>query len=312
MPYTTHPKLKGILTSQFKNQLSYIEKHYKFVTVQDLLDSIYSTSIIPSNAILLTFDDGYADHFTAVFPILEEKGIQGCFFPPAKAILNHTVLDVNKIHFLLASVPNIHILLDDVFECLDQYRLEYALESNDYYLSKLAVASNHDPKEITFIKRLFQVELKQDVQKTILDQLFNKYVTGDEEAFARELYMDIDQIKCMVRNGMYIGSHGYEHYWLNNLKPKEQELEIDKSLEFLDLVNAPTENWVMCYPYGAYDDSLIETLMKKGCAIALTTRVDIALLSGDNAYTLERLDTNDFPKDSNSRPNKWTRRILSS
>ena len=309
LPYTRYPKIKGLLTSQFKEQLAYIERHYQFVTVNDCLNAIYSNADLPVNSILLTFDDAYIDHFTIIFPILEEKGIQGCFFPPAKAILKHEVLDVNKIHFLLASASNIHKLLQDVYEYLDTYRSEYALESNDYYFSKLGRAGPFDSKEAVFIKKLLHVELDEALRKLIVDQLFRKYVSGDEASFSRELYMSVDQIKCMSRNGMYIGSHGYNHYWLNALPAEKQEQEIDKSLQFLSSVDAPTDNWMMCYPYGAYDNSLIGILKKKNCKLALTTKVDIAALNKDNAYTLERLDTNNLPKDAKKEANIWTKKV---
>ena len=309
LPYTRFPQIKSLPVSQFKEQLTFMEKYYQFVTVDDCINAIYSNADIPSNAILLTFDDGYIDHFTNVFPILEEKGIQGCFFPPAKAILQQEVLNVNKIHFLLASVSNIDNIIQDVYKCLDEYRSEYSLESNDYYFSKLAVANRMDTKDVIFVKRLLQVELEEPLRNLILAELFRKYVSNDEETFSRELYMSIDQLRCMARNGMYIGSHGYDHYWLNALPLEDQEREIDLSLQFLKEIGAPTDNWVMCYPYGAYDNSLIEILKKKNCRLALTTKVDIAGLNKENAYTLERLDTNDLPKDANAEVNLWTKKI---
>ena len=54
----------------------------------------------------------------------------------------------------------------------------------------------------------------------------------------------------------------------------------------------------------------IEILKKKGCTIGLTTKVDIANLCEDNAYTLERLDTNDLPRAADAEPNSWTQKIL--
>jgi peptidoglycan/xylan/chitin deacetylase (PgdA/CDA1 family) len=311
LPYTRYPKIKGLLSSQFKAQLAYLKNNYTFVTVEDCINAIYSQSNnFPSNSVLLTFDDAYIEHFTTVFPILEESGIQGCFFPPAKAILHHKVLDVNKIHFLLASVSSVNDLLREVYTRLDKYRTDFSLESNDYYFSKLAKEDLLDPKEIIFVKRLLQVELEEKLRKLIINELFEKYVTHDEAAFSRELYMDIDQLKCMSRNGMYIGSHGYEHYWLNSLPVQKQETEIDQSLQFLKEIEAPTENWIMCYPHGKYNNSLIELLKKKRCKMALTVKPDIAHLKKDNAFTLERLDTNDFPKDANSPLNMWTKKVL--
>lgn len=286
LQYTRYPKINALLTSQFKEQLAYMKKYYEFVMLEDCINEVYSErNDFPSNAILLTFDDGYIDHFTTVFPLLEEKGIQGCFFPSAKAILKNEVLDVNKIHFLLASVPNINDLLRNIYNCLDRYRSTYSLESNDYYFSKLAKDTRFDTKEIVFVKRLLQVELEEKLRKSITDELFKKYVTNDESAFSRELYMDIEQLKCMARNGMYIGSHGYNHYWLDTLSPEEQEMEIDLSLNFLKKVGAMSDNWVMCYPYGSYNDSLIGILKKKQCKLALSTKFDIACLSATSRFS---------------------------
>ena len=295
LPYTRYPKIKALLTSEFKEQLTYLKKHYTFVTIADCINALHNNYDLPSDACLLTFDDAYIDHFTTVFPILEENRIQGCFFPPAKAILEEEVLDVNKIHFILAIMDKeIDKLISDVYSILNKVRSKYHLKSNEYYYSKLAISNRFDSAEVIFIKRLLQVELKENIRKQITDELFRKYVTKDEKSFSKDLYMDLEQIKYMSRNGMYIGSHGFDHCWLNKLPTDKQESEIDESLNFLELVNAPTDNWVMCYPYGAYNDSLIKILKKKGCTLGFTTKVGITNLSKENAFTLERFDTNDF------------------
>ena len=166
-----------------------------------------------------------------------------------------------------------------------------------------------DSAQVIFIKRLLQVELAEEVRKLITANLFNKYVTYDEKSFAKELYMDLEQLKYMSRNGMYIGSHGFDHFWLDRLSTEKQESEIDESIKFLELVNKSTGNWVICYPYGAYNDSLIGILKKKGCAMGFTTYPNIANITKDNAYTLARLDTNDFPKLANSKPNTLTMKL---
>lgn len=293
---TNFPDIKGLLKSQFINQLEYFDRHYQFVKIQDCINAIYDKKKLPSNAILLTFDDGYIDHFETVFPILKKRGIQGCFFPPAEPIIEQKVLDVNKIHFILASSMDPSKLIVDINKSLDEFRSEYLLNSNNFYYSKLAKPSRFDTEEVIFIKRLLQLELKEELRSLIVDQLFNKYVTKDEASFSNELYMNLEQIKILSENGMYVGSHGFSHRWLNNLSIKEQEIEIDRSLDFLNMVNVSNKNWVMCYPYGAHNKSLIDLLRKKKCKLALSTKPGLAKLSSKNAYTLERFDTNDFPK----------------
>ena len=130
----------------------------------------------------------------------------------------------------------------------------------------------------------------------ITERLFGQYVSENEAAFSHELYMGKDQLRCMARHGMYIGSHGYDHYWLNSLSPGKQAEEIDKSLAFLSTLGLGTDSWIMNYPYGAYNDSLIEIISGKGCKLALTTQVGVAEIKKENAFILPRLDTNDLPK----------------
>ena len=101
MKHSRYPEIKGLDIDLFKEQIAYIKKHYNVISAYDLMDIIESDSGLPPKALLLTFDDAYIDHFTQVFPILDEQKLSGLFFPPAKSVLENQVLDVNKIHFIL-------------------------------------------------------------------------------------------------------------------------------------------------------------------------------------------------------------------
>jgi peptidoglycan/xylan/chitin deacetylase (PgdA/CDA1 family) len=250
---------------------------------------------LPRNAVLLTFDDGYADHFLNVFPFLEERGLKACFFPPGQCVLEHRVLDVNKIQFVLASFPNTWILLDEVFDALGEFRSEYGLKSREAYLLSITEKHRYDSREVTIFKRLLQRELPEMVRTEIVRRLFAEHVTADEEAFACELYMSIDQIADLHRSGMHVGSHGYSHSWLNHISSECQAVEIDRSLDFLRRVGVGTENWTMCYPFGGFNDSLIEALRIRHCRAGFTVEPRVADLNVDGRLTLPRIDTNDLP-----------------
>lgn len=295
--YTRYPKIKARQISEFKNQIKYLEDNYEFVTVDDIIDSIYDGEDLPDDAVLLTFDDGYKDHYENVFPILKEKGIQGVFFPPAKAVLEDEVLDVNKIHHIIAlneERDDIDGLLSQVYYLLDEYRKEYDLKSNERYHSELAVEGRFDSEDIIFIKRLLQRGLQDEVRKKILDDLFEGYMDVEERVLSNELYMDIDQLRCMRRNGMHIGSHGYDHYWLDSISKEKLEDEIDRSIEFLKMVGTPKERWTFCYPYGAYNDQIKQFLNEKYFRLGFTTQPEIADLDMRAVMEIPRLDTNDI------------------
>jgi peptidoglycan/xylan/chitin deacetylase (PgdA/CDA1 family) len=293
---TRFPAIKGLSTDRFRTQLDHIESHYTPIAVEDLLEALSQPqSALPPNSILLTFDDGYSDHFLNVFPLLEKRGIKGCFFPPAQAVLEHRVLDVNKIQFVLASAPSAWPLLDEVFEALEEFRSQYSLLSREAYLSSIKADHRYDPREVTILKRLLQRELPEGVRAEIVSRLFARHVTSDEIAFACELYMSVDQIACLRRLGMHVGSHGYAHAWLNHLSPEAQAVEVDRSLDFMRQVGAAGNDWTMCYPYGGYNDSLLQVLNDRHCRLGFTVETRIANLDLDGRLTLPRIDTNDLP-----------------
>jgi hypothetical protein len=239
-----------------------------------------------------------------------KENLSGCFFPPAKCILENKVLDVNKIHFILASVPDTSVLVNYIFKSLDQHRLLFNLESKDFYWTKFGVPSRYDPAEVMFVKNMLQRDLPEALRTVITDQLFKKFVSSDEQSFSKELYMSIDQVSLLQSSNMYVGSHGFDHYWLDSLPAEAQRKEINLSLKFLNEVGSDTNEWIMCYPYGAYNESLLSILKKKNCLVGLSTKVGLADLKRDNPLTLSRLDTNDLPKDSLSEPNEWTQMVI--
>jgi peptidoglycan/xylan/chitin deacetylase (PgdA/CDA1 family) len=126
--------------------------------------------------------------------------------------------------------------------------------------------------------------------------LFKKYVSADVHAFADDLYVTSKNLSEMVQAGMYVGSHGYSHLWLGKANHKTQLEEIQNSLMFLESVGAPTDDWVMCYPHGSYNDETLDILKSKGCLAGLTTKVGVADLQQHPHLEIPRIDTNDLPK----------------
>lgn len=307
---TPYPGIKALPVQCFRGQLEYIRRFHQVISGHDLLHAIQDATFeLPSNAAMLTFDDGYADHFTTVLPILEEFGFAGVFSPVARAVLEGRVLDVNKIHFTLsATSDNVGRVVQTLFALLDQYREEYSLESNEAYYARLAVAGRFDPPEIIFIKRLLQRELPEPLRTRLVDELFRRYVTADERAFAAELYMNMDQLRSLADRGMVIASHSYDHYWLGTLPPHQQTQQIDRSLDFLRHFQPAGSPWIMCYPYGSYDESLLKALRERNCLAGLTTEVGL-VRSGNDPLLLPRLDTNDLPKCGDASIAHWTESV---
>ena len=102
---------------------------------------------------------------------------------------------------------------------------------------------------------------------------------------------------------MFIGLHGYDHYWLANLTEEQMHRDIDKALDTMSEFIDPS-GWVLNYPYGNANDQVIDYIRSKGCVLGMSTEVRVADLDNDDRYMLPRLDCNDFPPKSNNYKNK--------
>ncbi|SMC39489.1 polysaccharide deacetylase family protein [Sporomusa malonica] len=301
------PELKALDVKLFKQQLDFLQRNYNIITMNDVVECIQIDKQLPPKAVLLTFDDAYLDHYLYVFPELVSRGLFGAFYPPAKAITQQEVLDVNKIHLILSAVGynNTHVLVKYLLQFLKNFQSDWSLQDAEYYYEKIAIANRFDTANTVFVKRLLQVELPLELRKIAANQLLQEHLGISEATISRELYMTIDQIKLLSRYGMHVGSHGYDHFWLDRLSEQELTFEIDMSLDFLNTVNGTTVDWTMCYPYGGYNETTKKLLESRNCQLAVTTKVDVARVTYDSRFDIPRLDTNDLPTASNAEPNKW-------
>ncbi len=294
---TPYPDIKALSVTDFIRQLDFLEQHYNFIGLNDILEAYQGNAdSLPQKSVLLTFDDGYIDHYNTVFPILKERGINGIFFPSAMPVVESRVLATNKIQFIFANINDIDIVKDTINQAVRNYASKYSLLSANEYWHQHAIASRFDNATIRFIKRMLQYALPDDLRSQLIDEMFTSFVCDDERSFSQNLYMNCEQISEMARQGMSFGSHGYNHLWMDKLTSEEQQIDITASLDFLRPLGAINIDWVMCYPYGGWNDTLIEVAKKMGCKLGFTTKPDILKFNEHQPFCLPRFDTNDIPK----------------
>jgi peptidoglycan/xylan/chitin deacetylase (PgdA/CDA1 family) len=287
------PRINALPVAAFLRQLDRFERDYSIVDPQNVLDAINGDSALPSDALLLTFDDGYRDHYATVFPILAQRGHTALFFPATQPLSEQRVLDVNKIQFVLAAVSDASVIAAKVSEAIEERWPADALPSIEDFRRRFGGASRYDDAETAFVKRMLQKGLPQPLRSALVDELFQQYVTGDEAGFTAELYASPAQLADMRSEGMHIGCHGHAHHWLDALSPAELRRDVETALDWLRLTGLIGAQWTMCYPHGGTDETVATTLRSLGCALAFTVERSHADLDGD-PLRLARFDTNDF------------------
>jgi peptidoglycan/xylan/chitin deacetylase (PgdA/CDA1 family) len=300
-----YPNIRGLETVDFEGQLDYLQRHYQPVTAAQVIAAHRGEGALPKMPVLLTFDDGYKDHLNAC-RILRRRGMSGVFFPPAAVVRDRKILDVNKVHFILAKVADPAVLVREIEDAVTAARQEFSLLSIEEFRAKFWQANRFDPAEVIYVKRMLQVALPEPLRNRIVDSLFAKFVTSDPTAFAEELYLSKEDLKEILAAGMEIGSHGSEHYWLDSLSIEEQSVDIDRSLDLLADLGIAKNDFLFCYPYGAYNQETLQLLRQRGCGAAFTTRVSLCRVGTDDMLEIPRLDTNDLPKLGNSTMTEWT------
>ncbi|MDB2603951.1 polysaccharide deacetylase family protein, partial [Planktomarina temperata] len=108
------PRLKALEINDFLGQLDHLQAHYNMISPQDLSTVLSGEGALPSRPCLLTFDDGYSDHYRYVFPALASRGLSGLFFPPRSSLMERKMLEVNRIQFTLANHPDPEALADEL------------------------------------------------------------------------------------------------------------------------------------------------------------------------------------------------------
>ncbi len=292
-----YPLIKGLSTVDFIKQIEYLHKMYRIISMEEVIYSIDNNRTLPNNSVVLTFDDGYIDHYLNVFPVLDRLGIQGSFFIPVRPVVERIVLNDNKIQFILSSSDDSMSVINDIKNLLKKN--SYFIDDFDNYYKKIAIPSSYDSGDIIFIKRMLQTELPEDIRNKIVDKLFDKYVGVKESVFSKELYVNEEQVNHMRRNNMHIGIHGYNHYWWSKIDRVQLEKEIDLSLDFISEIGMDVDNWTACYPHGSYDKRVVDVLEEKGCKLALTVEDGVARVSQKSRFLLPRIDTTNIPINTN-------------
>lgn len=291
-----YPGIKGLETGDFIKQLDHFAGNgFTFIRMEDLINAYYEGAALPEKPVLLTFDDGYSDHYANVFPILSERGIQGSFFVPGEVMERKTVLPVNKIHYILASVKDHRALRDELLSLIGQYRgREFYIPEDRELLKKYETPGKFDVQETAFIKRMLQAALPEGLRDILCGKLMEKYLGIPEEVLWEELYLKDYQLKTMKKHGMFIGAHGYHHYHLDSVPVPEMKEDLIKGLDCLTgLIDR--DCWVMNYPYGSFNDEVEKEVKALGAKLAITTKVGINDTEENDAYNISRLNTRDFP-----------------
>jgi len=116
------------------------EAGYQFLTIVDLVNALEDKIKVSSKNVILTFDDGYKDFYTDVFPIVKKNGVKAVIFivpafldkPNNLSTLELKEIDKSGLIEIGAHTMN-HIYLKGQ----SRERVQYEVSESKKYLEKL-------------------------------------------------------------------------------------------------------------------------------------------------------------------------------
>ena len=288
-----YPKFKYLHIEDFGRQLDYLSEHFRLISLDEFMEITSNSEELPVDVALLTFDDGFSDHYFHVLPELRKRGTFGFFYVPTAPLENGELLDVHKIHLLTGRVDG-QVLLKQL-SALAKDDMFPGQKLSDF--RNLTYRNQDNAESVTHFKRALNYFIDYGSRKDILNILMS---INQVESDPGKFYLSAAQIREMHDSGMLIGSHSVSHLVFSKLALQEQRFEIEHSFDLLANIVGEFRIKTFCYPYGGFHsfNPTTEILLDQaGCRFAFNVESrDVSRRDfNSRPQALPRYDCNEFP-----------------
>jgi len=261
----------AVLPEDFDRQCAYLRRHYRVISLDEMVDALQAGRPLPSKAVALTFDDGYLDNYTRAFPILRRHGLNATFYVSTGCIDNRSILWTGLLRFCVftTGVPVLEIAEPMPF--------------------RLPVASPTERRE-AFTKLIVTMKNVPTATRLALLESVRRAAGIEDVSPLRSIMMSWQQIEEMHRAGMIIGAHTITHPNLPNATPEEAHREIVGSRD--DLAAHVGRVRHFSYPNGrgsAHLTDAVKGIVREAGFDSSTTSVTGSVLPGDDLLALKRI-----------------------
>jgi peptidoglycan/xylan/chitin deacetylase (PgdA/CDA1 family) len=245
---------KHVAKETFEKQLMYLKKHYSIISLDEFIEwKQGKRETLPKNAIVITFDDGYKNCYTTLYPLLKQYNVTGTIFLPTAYIRKEK--EKEQIAWY-----------DIVPYCIDETKKEQIkIDGKEYSLrnEKEKIAAILEIKNTT---RDFP-----DKRMKIIKQVENE--TGIKASNCKKedfLFMSWENCRKMQGNGITFGSHTVTHQVLTMQTREEvvDEFKVSKKIIEHELHNECT---TLAYPFGNNNQGTRDILQETKYLAGLTT-----------------------------------------
>ena len=269
----------------FRDQLEFLLTEYVFVSLGDVVAAIRNDAQLPERAVLITFDDGLKNNFTAAFPVLVELALSAAIFLTVDYVESDEILWVDELFFLLLSAV----------------RNKISVNLHDAVAGEYMKSGKPEEAYAIMVEKLKRSGV--ETRTKIMEHL-RELVPLDLKALREDFGMlGWSDIHTMQQSGLVeFGVHTATHRILAELTEDEWKKELFRPKQTLEN-KLNREIATFCYPNGRpgidYRQEHVEYLRKVGYACAFITgrplfdfltedSMEIGRVAGGNDATSEK------------------------
>ncbi|MDI6632241.1 MAG: polysaccharide deacetylase family protein [Bacillota bacterium] len=298
------PQLLCVKPVHFAAHLAHVRQNYRPVSLTALNEALQQGEV-PDRAVVLTFDDGYADNLHHAKPILERYAVPATVFVTAGKIDNRREFWWDELERLLL-LPD--ALPERLELTINGRKYSWTLEGTGgperfrperYRYWNITLKDDPTPRHKCYRELCALLRpLTEAARQAVLAELVS--LTG-ADPLGRPEYRPLttDEVRALAAGGLVtVGAHTLTHPVLAALPAEEQQREIEESKRRLEsILGQPVTSF--SYPYGAKGDYTPETLAmvrQAGFVCACANFAD-TVWRGSDPFQLPRFLIRDWDRD---------------
>jgi peptidoglycan/xylan/chitin deacetylase (PgdA/CDA1 family) len=264
------PRILGLQAEEFRRHLRLFRQEYRVLTPQEARAFSYGERPLNGDrpGLLLTFDDGLADHYRAA-QLLAEQKLQAFFFIPTCILVEQLPANPTIIHFCLARF-GLAAFLRAWRHALEAVGL--AVDTHD-----VAYERGDDPwHAIGLIKQRVKYDLGYGPARDVLLRIYRELLLPDFPEALAAMHLTAAQLREMLTMGHAVGVHSHSHISMQAADLSEQEFqhELIQPKQHLEAAFGAPVN-ALSYPFGSQVDCLsAEDLIRRTNQYELAFTID--------------------------------------
>lgn len=211
---------KGV--AAFEKDIDYLLKHFKPVTLQEVIAGIRRQTPLPEHSFLLTFDDGLRQVAEVIAPMLYKKGVPAAFFLNSAFIDNQSLFYKFKISLLAEALQH------GQYSAATMRAFGEALSGGERQILKNEVSASDQHALIKTVKGItYTNRAVVDAAGAVLG------ISFDDWQAEHKPFMSSAQVKKLVEEGFGIGGHSIDHPYYRELTLDEMLRQTTESVDFV-------------------------------------------------------------------------------